>query len=226
MFKRPVYRQFNQSIKGKLLAIALSLIAGIAVYLSFTLLFSPASVVIAKNDIPEASLIELNDLEVIKVAKKDLHKDAYTSPEDLVGKISLTPIFKGQQVLNKQINLGAGIEDVNPGGFKPHQTMLTLTTQQAIWPAYLNVGDLVTVVSIHSTEGMVIEEAVGKISRPSSTSTLRHLKNLQEAQASSPNDATISFVTDVEGGKQVLLALKTSDMVYLMPRHKDLGGVD
>lgn len=226
MFKRKSFNSFNSNSKSKWLAIILTVLAGLAVYLSFSLLFSPASVVIAQNDIGEAALIEASDLEVIKVAKRDLQTGTYTQIDSLVGQVSLTPIFKGQQIIYKQLNQGVGVEAINPGEFKPHQTMITLSTQQALWPSHLKVGDLISIIAVYATEEIVQEMAVGRITKPSSSSMVKHLKNLQEAQASSPNDTTISFVTDIEGGKQVLLALKTSQMVYLMPRHADLGGVD
>lgn len=226
MFKRKSFRSLTSNNKGKWLAIFFTILAGLAVYLTLHLMFSPVPVIVAKEDIAESTIIEAKELEITKVAKRDAIKGTYSQIEDVAGNISSTPIFKGQQIIDRQINHGAGTEVVTPGEFKPNQTMISLTTQQAVWPTYLKEGDLVTIVAIYQDREVVIEEAVGRIAKSSSTSLTKHVKNLQQAQSSSPTDNYISFVTDIEGGKNVLLALKTSQMVYLMPRHSDLGGVD
>lgn len=210
--------------KGKWLAIVLTVLAGFAVFFSFSALFNPVPVVVARTDIEESSLIQADQLELRKVAKKDCQKGTYRRIEDVAGQVAVGYIFEGQQVISRQLSSDAGA--AVKGDFKPGQTMLTLSTQQAAWSSQLQAGDLVTVVAVYSEGSEAREEAVGRIVKPTTGSIVRNLKSVQEAQAVSPNQTEISFITDIEGGKRVLMALKNSQMVYLMPRHPDLGGVD
>ncbi|WP_046495706.1 SAF domain-containing protein [Syntrophomonas zehnderi] len=220
------YKSFNPSKKGKWIAILLTCLAGLAVYLSVSILFHPVSVVVAKADIEEASLIQAEQLELVKVAKKDCQKGTYQRIEDVAGGVAAGSIFAGQQIIDRQISGENVAGELALGSIKTGQTIITLTTQQATWSSQLRVGDLVTVVGVYPAESAVREEAVGRVTKPSAGSVVRNLKNIQEAQSTSPNQTEISFVTDTEGGKRVLLALKTSQMVYLLPRHPDLGGVE
>lgn len=225
MLNKKSSKVLTHNNNGKWLAIVLTVLAGFAVFFSFSTLFNPVPVVVAKHDIEESSLIQADQLEVRKVAKRDCQKGTYKHIEDVAGQVAAGHIFEGQQILGRQLNqdeAGAVVAD----NFKPGQTKLTLTTQQATWSSQLRVGDLVTVVAVYPSEGKVREEAVGRIIKPTAGTIMRNLKTIQEGQSTSPAQTEISFVTDIEGGKRVLLALKNSQMVYLMPRHPSLGGVD
>lgn len=226
LLKKTAYRALTPSNKGKWVAIALTVLAGFAVFFSFSALFNPVPVVVAKTDIEELSLIQADQLELIKVAKRDCQKETYQAIEDVTGQVAATHIFAGQQVIKQQLKGKGNEANCTLGNIKPHQTMLTLTTQQAIWPSQLRVGDLVTVVAVYPENLEVREEAIGRIIKPTTGSIVRNLKSVQEAQSTSPNQTEVSFVTDMEAGKRILLALKNSQMVYLMPRHPELGGVD
>lgn len=226
LLNRTGYKAVTANNKGKWLAIVITILAGFAVYFSFSALFNPVTVVVAAKDIEESSLIQADQLQLMKVAKKDCQKETYQKIEDVAGQVASTHIFTGQQVITKQLK-GKGDSDSQMlGNIGPHQTMLTLTTQQAFWSPHLRVDDLITVVAVYPEEAEVREEAVGRITKPTGGSIVRNLKSVQEAQSTSPNQTEISFVTDMEDGKKVLLALKNSQMVYLMPRHPKLGGVD
>lgn len=210
--------------KGKWLAIILTVLAGFAVFFSLSSLFNPVPVVVARNDIEESSLIQADQLELKKIAKRDCQKETYRRIEDVAGQVAVGNIFEGQQVISRQLNGDAGA--AVKGVFKPEQTMLTISTQQAAWSSQLQVGDLVTIVAVYSEGSEAREEAVGRIVKPNAGSIVKNLKSAQEAQSVTPNQTEISFVTDIEGAKRVLLALNNSQMVYLMPRHPNLGGVD
>lgn len=211
--------------RGKWLAIAFTALAGLAVFFSISALFNPVPVVVAKKDIAESAFIEAEQLEIKKVAKRDCQEGTYQRIEEVVGQVAAGNIFAGQQIISQQLN-GQGEAGTAACSFNPGQTEITVNTQQATWSGRLRVGDLVTVVAVYPEKDEVIEAAVGRIVKPTNGTIIRNLKNIQEGQSTSPAQTEITFITDIAGGKRVLLALKTSQLVYLMPRHPALGGVD
>lgn len=209
-------------MKNKILALSMALLAGLVVYFSLAKVFVTVPVVTARIDISPDTIISSQHLKIIEVAKRDKQEDSCASIEEIEGKQAVYQIFSGQQILKKQIT-----DDVEEElMIKPQQTLITLNTQQVQWSDQLKVNDLITVVGVYSETGETREEAVGKIVGSPSKSIMRNLKDIQEAQATDPNQTKISFVTDLEAGKRVLLAIRTADMVYLIPRHPSLGGVE
>jgi Flp pilus assembly protein CpaB len=208
---------------GKLIAILLTIVAGFTVYFAFFRAIDPVPVVVAREDIEESSPIQSNQLQVVKVARKDFQEGAFHTIADVKGNTAGVMIFAGQQIIAQQ--LGEKVTQTL-GNIKPNQTLLTLNTQQAAWPKLLRVGDLVTVVAVYKETGELKEEAVGRIVESTSGSVIRNLKSIQEAQATSPSQTEISFVTDIAAAQRVLKAINMAQLVYLMPRHPVLGGVD
>lgn len=225
MFNKHSPKVLNRTNKGKWLAIALTVLAGFAVFFSFSALFNPVPVVIARANIAESSLIEVDQIEIRKIAKRDCQKGTCQHIEEVAGQVAAGNIFAGQQIISQQLS-GQGEAGTAASSFNPGQTEITVTTQQATWSGRLRVGDLVTVVAVYPEKDEVIEAAIGRIVKPTNGTIIRNLKSIQEGQSTSPAQTEISFVTDIAGGKRVLLALKTSQLVYLMPRHPALGGVD
>lgn len=219
--------KYSRRSPGKLIAIVLTIVAGFTVYFAFTRAFDPVPVVIARENIEESSAIQSDQLQVVKVARKDFQQGAFQSIADVKGNLAGVTIFAGQQIIEQQ--LGSDVSKHVIGNIKPNQTLLTLNTQQAAWPEKLRVGDLVTVVAVYKDSkdtGEVRQEAVGRIVESTSGSVMRNLKSIQEAQATSPAQTEISFVTDIEAAERVLMATNMAQLVYLMPRHPVLGGVD
>lgn len=225
MFNKHSPKVLNHTHKGKWLAIAFTVLAGFAVFFSISALFNPVPVVVAKKDIAESALIEADQLEIKKVAERDCQKGTFRRIEEVAGQVSADNIFAGQQIISRQLS-GQGEAGAAESSFNPGQTEITVTTQQATWSGRLRVGDLVTVTAVYPEKDEVMEVAVGRIVKPTNGTIIRNLKSIQEGQSTSPAQTEISFVTDIKGGKRVLLALKTSQLVYLMPRHPQLGGVD
>jgi hypothetical protein len=200
----------------------MAILAGLIVYFSLARVFVTVPVITAQVDIAPDTVMSPGHLQIVEVAKRDKQVGAYTSIKEIEGKSAAFQIFTGQQILEKQIKDKAEEKYL----IKPQQTLITLNTQQVQWADQLKAGDLITVVGVYSETGETREEAVGRIVSNPSKAILRNLKDIQEAQATSPDQTKMSFVTDVESAKKVLLALKKADMVYLMPRHSDLGGVE
>lgn len=209
-------------MKNKVAALSMAILAGLIVYFSLARVFVTVPVITAQVDIAPDTVMSPGHLQIVEVAKRDKQVGAYTSIKEIEGKSAAFQIFTGQQILEKQIKDKAEEKYL----IKPQQTLITLNTQQVQWADQLKAGDLITVVGVYSETGETREEAVGRIVSNPSKAILRNLKDIQEAQATSPDQTKMSFVTDVESAKKVLLALKKADMVYLMPRHSDLGGVE
>jgi len=209
-------------LKNKVAALSMAILAGLIVYFSLARVFVTVPVITAQVDIAPDTVMSPGHLQIVEVAKRDKQVGAYTSIKEIEGKSAAFQIFTGQQILEKQIKDKAEEKYL----IKPQQTLITLNTQQVQWADQLKAGDLITVVGVYSETGETREEAVGRIVSNPSKAILRNLKDIQEAQATSPDQTKMSFVTDVESAKKVLLALKKADMVYLMPRHSDLGGVE
>lgn len=209
-------------MRNKILALSMALLAGLIVYLSLARVFVTVPVVTARIDISPDTVISSQHIKIIEVAKRDKQEGACISVEEIEGKQAAYQIFSGQQILKKQIT--NDIEEKLM--IKPQQTLITLNTQQVQWSDQLKVNDLITVIGVYSETGETREEAIGKIVGSPSKSIMSNLKDIQEAQATDPNQTKISFVTDLEAGKRVLLAIRTADMVYLIPRHPSLGGVE
>lgn len=198
--------------RGKWPALLVTVFAAIALYLCLYMFFLPTNVIVAREDIEEGSIISKTQVEVKKVARKDCSPGVMRTMEEVVGKEAAAPIFSGQQIIDRQ--LGAGRKKSILGR---NDTILTLTSQQAFWSNSLEVGEKVRIVAVYPAENEVREETVGEIVKPAGGSIIRNMKRLQEAQSVTPAQTEISILTDVEGAKRVLLALKKSQLVYILP---------
>lgn len=208
---------------GKTVAVMLSLIAGITVYFILNSFFRPVSVVVARADINESAIIQSNQLQVVKIFEKDCQPNVFHSINEVKGKMAASNIFSGQQIIGPQLSKS---QDIICGNIKANQTLLTLNTQQASWPKQLQIGNLVSVIAVYQQTGQAEEVGVGRIVSPTSGSVIRNLKNIQEAQSTSPSQTEISFITSTDEAKRILSATQTAQLVYLMPRHPSLGGVE
>lgn len=198
--------------RGKWPALVITILAAIALYLCLYMFFLPTDVIVARVDIEEGSVISKTQVEVRKVARKDCSPGVMKNVEEVVGREAVVPIFSGQQVIDRQLGMGKKEKFL-----KDNETILTLTSQQVFWSNSLRVGEKVRVVAVYPAENEVREEAVGRIVRPEGGSVIKNMKKLQEAQSVTPTQTEISILIDVEGAKRVLLALKKSQLVYVLP---------
>lgn len=220
-FKIPALGGNNSSIR--IIAIVLSILAGISVYFAFKQLYEPVPVVVASRSIDGIKQINSSDVTVATVAKRDRHPEAFTSTKQVMDSYSAAPIYQGQQIITPQVVRDPGKMIVESLNMQMDETFLTLKVQDASWPqGILKSGDLVTIMGVYPDIG-VIEEAVGRVVTASGGSIAQDVKTLRDAETKmSGTEITLSL--KVEDAKRVLLAVNKTKGVYLLPRHPGFGG--
>lgn len=207
----------------KLVAVALSILAGAAVYYALVQLYQPVPVVVASRDIDAVKSIKGPDVVVVQVAKRDRHPKAFTDPRQVVGSYSAVAIFRGQQVIAPQVVRDPGKMVAEMLKMKADETFISLRSSEASWPAVLKSGDLVTVVGVFPDTGAQ-DIAVGRVVTAAGSSVAQDIKSLREAEVAA-SASLITLAVKVDGAKRILDALKTAKGVYLLPRHPALGGM-
>lgn len=220
---RPKKTQSEKPSATKVIALALSVLAGVAVYYALTQLYTPVPVVVAARDVGAVETIDPVDVAVTKVAKRDRHPQAFVDPRQVLGSYAAVNIFRGQQVIAPQVVRDPGKMVAEMLSMKADETFVTLKSQEASWPPVLKSGDLVTVVAVFP-DGEVRDVAVGRVVTAAGSSVVQDIKSLREAEAKS-SQTTVTIATKVDQAKMILAALKQSKGVYLLPRHPALGGV-
>lgn len=200
---------------------ALSLLAGIAVYWTFLNLYKPVPVVLAAHNIDPLKPIKETDLVVGSTAQRDRHPQAFIDPRQVVGSYSAVSIFKGQQIIAPQVVRDPGKMVVSAQKVGVDETLLSLKSQEASWPPVLRTGDLVTVVAVYPEQ--TVEIGVGTVVSTSGGSVVQDIKNIRDAQ-SQPSGSQIIISMKFEDAKKTVEAVKTAKGVYLFPRHPGLGG--
>lgn len=70
---------------------------------------SPIDVIVAKQDIPQGTEIQIKFLTLAKVPEKFIQPYATANPRDLTGLIAIAPIAKGEQVLKNKLRSASEI---------------------------------------------------------------------------------------------------------------------
>lgn len=206
----------------RLLAIGTSVVAGLLVYILFFNLYKPVDVVVAVRDLQAVKPITEADVATIKVAAKDRQVDAFVNPQQVIGSYTAVPVFKGQQVIVKQVVRDPGKMVSEMDSMPPDKTIIVLKDQEAVWTPVLKPGDYATVFAVLET-GEVREVAWGKVVSATGSSVVQDIKNIKEAQ-SQPSQRTLLLTVTIEQAKQIMSAVKTAKGIYVVPRHPALGG--
>lgn len=206
----------------RILAVAASLVAGFFVYSLFFIIFKPVDVLVATHDLQAVRPINASDVKIIKVPAKARQSGAFNDPRQVLGCYTATPIFKGQQVITKQVvrNPGKMISEMD--SMSPDKTIIVLKEQEAEWTPVLKPGDYATVFAAYEN-GEVREVGWGKVVSSTGSSVVQDIKSIKEAQAQ-PSSKSLLMTVTIEQAKQILSAVKTAKGIYVVPRHPALGG--
>lgn len=139
----------------------LSLAFGIAAFIiSYNLMDGYVSlkpVVIAVQDIREYTIIEAKDVKVVDMPKKAVPYECLVELEDAVGMFSLSGIYKGQMIVNRQVSESVGGGAVSMSVPAGKRAMLIPVTTEGL-DKVLSQGATVDIISAPKTSSLSIYE--------------------------------------------------------------------
>lgn len=198
-----------------LLAVCLSVAAGVAVYSAFASVYQPAEVVVAAKDLEALHKIEAEDVKVVQVSRRDRHPSSVSDPKSVVGAFTAAPVVAGEAILEKKIIRDPDKMLETFGSAGPNDTVLMLKSGQVSWPNTIKGGDYVSVVAVYPdrVEDLARSVRVAKSSSP--LPVIGELKSAKEAEARPTSE--IFLVLDREAAKKVLQATVSAKAVHILP---------
>lgn len=205
----------------KALAVALSILAGVAVYYAFVQVYNPVPVVVAARNIELMKPITEHDLMVKMVSARDRHPRAFRDPKQVAGSYAASVIVRGQQVLAPHVVRDLGKMAGEALEMAADRTIISVDSRQASWPPVLKAGDLVTVLGVYP-EG-TRELAVAKVLATDGKSILQEFYALRDAEPTMSGDQLLLSVA-VDTVRELVREFHTAVAIYIIPRHPALGG--
>ena len=199
-----------------LVALALAVAAGAAVYAALNGIYQPANVVVAARNLEPLQKIEAKDVKVVQVAKRDKHPSAFSDPRQVVGAFTKMPLVAGEPVLVEKIvrNPDKMLEVYGTAG--PEDTVIVLKSNQASWPETLKDGDYVSIVAAYPDRVEDLARGARVVHNPGSWSPVGEIKALKKAEAGS-SGGEILLMLNREDAKKVLQAAVSAKGLHVLP---------
>lgn len=220
-------KSLDRKISGtRLTALILTLVTLVVVFWATNKMFVPVDVVVMKKDVPTGQRIESSDLEIVKVAKRDKHPQAFSNVKEVIEteitppKYAATDLFKGQQLIIPQTTYDPSSLKSALAGIQEDETVLQLNENQAYWPSILRDGDYVMIEAVNAELNYIEELGVARVVQDIQITDKSGI--LQVTSQPAKQNRQI-LITTIETEQKTLLAIHNADMVYLRPIHPKLA---
>jgi len=226
MFKLPSILKRGSSVqvtqkkkKGPfwLVALVLSIIAGVAVYWTFISIYKPVPVVVPATDLDQFHKIQSSDIKVVSTSRRDLHPLAFHSKDAIVNTYTRVPLYKDEPILEPKVirNLEQMIDIKKDMG--NNETIITLKQNEIRWPSVIQDGDLVSIKAVYDNEVVEITKQATIVSSNGSLPVISKLTSSAQGDVQSSTNDKITFIIDKSAANELLKAICFAKMVYMFP---------
>jgi hypothetical protein len=134
-----------------IIALFLTLLAGVSVYYYLVSVHDVVPVVVATKDINPNTVIEEGDVRIANVSADGKHQLAFNNPEQIIGSTTKETVYKDMQLISSQL------AEKDSGSLKPGETLLPLSNVVA--SPGLKTGNPVDITVVRQEGAFPIEGA-------------------------------------------------------------------
>lgn len=151
----------NRTLIGIILIVAaIGLCFGISPLFN-KILLSKTKIIRLKQDVPQGAQITGAMLEAVEVGTINLPADLQNNPQEIIGKYTVTAMFKGDSFTDKKLSATIDTSDSLLRQLKPNETAMSVTIKSLAngLSGKLRQGDIIQIVSVdEDDEAQIFEE--------------------------------------------------------------------
>ncbi len=151
----------NRTLIGIILIVAaIGLCFGISPLFN-KILLSKTKIIRLKQDVPQGAQITGAMLEAVEVGTLNLPADLQNNPQEIIGKYTVTAMFKGDSFTDKKLSATIDTSDSLLRQLKPNETAMSVTIKSLAngLSGKLRQGDIIQIVSVdEDDEAQIFEE--------------------------------------------------------------------